>query len=360
MYLFNENTFRKLKERLAEEKQYNDLDRAMKEVLRKKLSSNDKWMLYRHQLYKFLNMRRRLMGYDPSSSASPAATGTKRKIANTSMPTARKTRKTHEIATDVEGLPLLLHPKKYASVQTDPPNVTNRGTNTRYPIRFDREVQVEPTQASTATDTNDLPPDEDVLTLSMFNDNNAARNMSFNNAARDMSFTGRPSAAAVANSLRPDLSFAANKSFVLKNINGVNYNIPFEDEYDFGEYAAHFYKTHKEEEPIDLDDFEDWLVMRHEQQDALVKTPDSVERRRNPGPYRDALVRNPNATVNTSFETSAVVEASTPKKGKQKKTPTNQSANLNKGAQPSVSSFYKQTKKKAQSGSNVFKWVSLR
>lgn len=60
MYLFNEDTFRKMQERLAEEKHHNVLDKAMKDVLRKKMSSNDKWLMYRHELYKFLNMRRRL------------------------------------------------------------------------------------------------------------------------------------------------------------------------------------------------------------------------------------------------------------------------------------------------------------
>lgn len=88
MFLLNEDTFRKLKERLAEEKKYNELDKGMNDVLTKNVSDNDKWLMYRHELYKFLNNRRNVMDYDELSKGKDATKPSKKKATFSICPCA--------------------------------------------------------------------------------------------------------------------------------------------------------------------------------------------------------------------------------------------------------------------------------
>lgn len=118
MFLLNEDTFRKLKERLAEEKKYNELDKGMNDVLTKNVSDNDKWLMYRHELYKFLNNRRNVMDYDDLTKGKDATKPSKKKSNFFNLP-VRKPKK-YTMATSTSDLASYINPKRHQDMQTDP------------------------------------------------------------------------------------------------------------------------------------------------------------------------------------------------------------------------------------------------
>lgn len=122
MYLFNEDTFKKLKERLAEEKKFNELDKAMKKVLSRKMSSSQKWLLYQHELQKFMNYRRRMVGEDDDDDIK------RDKKTRRLVPPIRK-QKTYNMSTDTLDLPSRISTKKHMDTQTVP-NARTRMTQT--------------------------------------------------------------------------------------------------------------------------------------------------------------------------------------------------------------------------------------
>lgn len=258
------------------------------------------------------------------------------------------------MATSTSDLASYINPKRHQDMQTDPAtNLVSSSTNTLRPTHFNVETQANVEHADKVVDTDDLPAREKILTLSMLNEDNA----------NEIPATGRISSAAEANRLREDLSFIHDQSTTIKEINGIHYQIALEDAYDFEDYAANFFKTHRPDAEIDLDDFAIWLANRRQQQAALVRTPNSAERRLLHGPYRDRL--NATADANTTLSTS--LPASTPKTGKkakkQKRRSKNKSLTTDETSR-SVADFYKKTKTSSgnttQKGERTFKWVSLR
>lgn len=276
MYLFNEDTFRKVKERLAEEKNYNHLDRAMKNVLGQKMSSNEKWLLYRQELQKFLNLRRRMMGYDVHHQTEPPKKTNSKK--NFFLPTRKI--KTYNIATDTRNLPAVISTKKHKLVQVEP-DKRSRVTQTGIPIRFNQTTQVQPETRNMETDTMDLPPAEDYLSLSMLNEENSTESPA----------QGRLSAAATASLLMnndPDVTiYHEDSPTQIMEIYGNKYQISLDEKNDFEDYSAEFHKTHHEGDEIDMDDFYDWLAKRREHQETLVHSPAPSTLRLLHGPYRE-------------------------------------------------------------------------
>lgn len=262
MYLFGEESFKKMKERLAEQKNFNDLDKAMNRVLTQKMSTNQKWLLYRHELQKFLNLRRRMMGEHPEPTVITPA----KKRRNFYLPTRKI--KTHNLSTDTDDLPQYITVKKNKDVQTEP-DLRSRTTQTKIPIKFNQSAQVQPVTNEMQTDTADLPPPENYLSLSMLDED-------FEQPAQS-----RLSSASVATRLiknnsthdADELFFNEPNQLQIMEIFGNKYYIPLEDRNDFEDYSAEFHKTHKEGDEMDIDLFNEWQQLRHQKQDALVQSP---------------------------------------------------------------------------------------
>lgn len=333
MYLFNEETFRKMKERLAEEKKFNVLDKAMHNILGKRMASNQKWLLYRHELQKFLNLRRRMMGHDQGPPKSPV------KKKNPFLIPLRKPKK-YNISTDTTDLPQLISTKKNKDVQTEP-NLRSFSTQTKFPIRFNQNTQAQPETNTMQTDTDDLPPPENFLTLSMLDDGEDDDTP----LQRRLSVASTASRLIKTEPIDLDESSEINPTQIIE-IFGNKYYIPLEDENDFRDYSIEFHKNHNEGDPIDIDDFYEWVAERRKQQAALEQPADPSALRLLHGPYRER-----------------VGEASTSDGRTRKRSHSrlNDSPLTGNMVQNTITSHFREKKRIVnQKGKNMFKWKSMK
>lgn len=354
MYLFNEDTFRKVQERLAEEKNYNDLDKAMKKVLGRKISSNEKWLLYRHELQKFLNLRRRMMGYDAHRQTDQTPKKKKSFFGNVPV---RKT-KTFNISTDTKGLPQTIKTRKHQHVQTHP-DLRAHSTQTRIPIQFNQETQVQPETSATQTDTSDLPPAEDYLSLSMLDEDNVEQ----------IPVQGRLSSAYVANRLiktepldHDATLFDEDNPMHILDIYGNKYQVPFEDIEDFRDFSIEFHRTHPEGAEMDMDDFDLWLARRRVQQAALEQSPAPAVLRMLHGPYRERRVEGEQASTSNPNRNRSPKKKRRNQRDRSRSHSGAPSGNI---AQNTITSHFRQIKKRSanqKGGQNVnrIKWTRLR
>lgn len=209
------------------------------------------------------------------------------------------------------------------------------------PFRFDRGVQFQPEVNNVETDTTDLPPPENYLSLSMLDDE----------PVEEVPEQRRLSTALIGNRLiktEPVLNetiFDEENPTVIVTIFGNRYYMPLSDQHDFQDYSVEFHKTHPEGTEMDLDEFEEWAKKRREKQEEMMRPVEPAVLRAMPGPYRPRAENK---------------QKTTPKRSHTHGTPP--SGNV---AQKLITEHYRKTKSsKATSNSHKgggrLKWVSLR
>lgn len=267
MYLFPEETFKKLRDREAYEKSFTFLDRDMKNILyNKKMEPTQKWLMYSSKLQQFLNLRNRMSQQSKQHIGSSSSSSSKMKTQST----------------DTVGLPQKIIARRNAGVQAYPdtmeagvqiePKRKTQGTNTTiFPMRG-KETQTEPTVTmEMGTDTHDLPANEDVfikIEPDDYEDN--AHYVSAMAEGSQLMDVGSPKV----------VERQAGDYVTVTVFNNDKFDVLAEDEHDFREYAAKFYAKNKESTHIRYEDFEKWLrALRKQQSELEHSTPETLMRK---------------------------------------------------------------------------------